>query len=116
MFDLLSLHMGFDLVEMHHIRILVMQVKKINLVGKQMSIEAALFNHRHVEPVRIAVDRARAHAAAGRLAAYDKAINTEAGQVGDQGRAKETAGPFLVDDQIAGLGFKFLLNLKVLAA
>src|SRR6185503_12332854 len=99
----LLLDLFFDLVEFHHIAVLVMQVEEVHLVRQQAAIENALLDDRYVVAEGIAVDAARAHAAASALAADDQTVDAELGQVSNQRRAEESAGALFENDHVARL-------------
>src|SRR5262245_36175811 len=61
---------------------------------------------------RVGIDAAGAHAAAGAFAANDEAVDTFLGQMRDEWSSKKAAGPFFVDDDIAGLRLEVLPNLE----
>ena len=98
-----AVEMRDDLVDVHHVGILVMQVEQIDLVREQAAVEAAFLHQHDVEAVRIGVDRRGAHAARGALAADDDGLDAELGQMRQQRRAVEAAGALLGDDDVAGL-------------
>src|SRR5215208_660023 len=71
------IEMRFDLLEMHHVDILVMKIEKIDLVDQFRTIERAFLHDRHVKAVRIGVHRAGANATRSALAADEQAANPE---------------------------------------
>ena len=83
--------------------ILVVHVEQVDLVREQAAVEAALLHQHHLVAVRIGVDRGRAHAARGALAAHDQRLDAELRQMRGQRRAEEHAGALLGDDDVAGL-------------
>src|SRR3989338_10615294 len=103
--------MFLHLFKMHHIGILVMQVKKTNFMGKDTSVKAALLHHDRMEAVRIGINHAGTDAAARALPANNQAVDPHSRQVGDQRRAEKSAGPLLVDDEIARLRLEGLMDL-----
>src|SRR4051812_23742250 len=103
-----------DIVDMHHVGILVVQVEQIDLVRDREAIEYALLGNRHVEAERPALDHACAHTAAGALAAYDQAVDAFLLQQHLQRRAAEGTGALLVDDALPGLGREVLVETVVI--
>ena len=54
---------GFDLVEMHHVDIFMMEVEQIDFVNQFRAVVRALLDDRYMKSVRIGVHRAGADAA-----------------------------------------------------
>src|SRR5213593_3022623 len=98
--------MLLDLVEMHHVRVFMIQIEETHLVREKTPVEATLLDDDRVKSVRVGIDDAGANAAARALAADDQAIRSHLGEVSHQRRAEETARPLLVNDEIAGFGLK----------
>ena len=67
----------FDFFELHDVGVFVMHVEEIDPVRQRTTIEYALFDNGNVIAERIGIDAARAHTAAGALAADDQAIYTQ---------------------------------------
>jgi EAL domain-containing protein (putative c-di-GMP-specific phosphodiesterase class I) len=63
--------MLFDLIEMHHVRILVVEIKETNLMGEDAPVKDALLRHHRMESVGIGINDAGADTTACALAAHD---------------------------------------------
>src|SRR3989338_1512588 len=109
----LQRQMVFDLFQMHHVGILVMQVEEVDLMGEKAPVEAALFHDHDMKAIGVRVHDARAHAAAGALAAHDQAVDPHAGQVRDYGSAEKAARPLLVDNEISRLRLEGLVYFVI---
>ena len=66
-----------DLVEMHDVDVLVMEIEKIDLMGELGAVEGALLDQRDMESRGVTVHRARAYTAGGALATDDETLNAE---------------------------------------
>ena len=73
----LLLDLFFDFFQLHHVGVLVVHVEEIDLVRQDAAVEDAFFDDGHVIAEGVAVDAARAHAAAGAFAADDQAVDAE---------------------------------------
>ena len=102
-----TVEMAHDLVDMQHVDVLVVHVEQVDLVREDAAVEAAFLDQRHVEAVRIGVDRGRAHAARGALAADDQALDAKLSEMRNQRRAEEHAGALLGDDDVLRLRLEF---------
>ena len=99
--------MRHHLADVQHIGVFMVQIEQVDLVRQRAAVEAAFLDQHHVKAVRVGVDRRRAHAARGALAADDQAVDAELAQVRDQRRAEEAGGALLIDDDFARLRCQF---------
>src|SRR6185295_5346528 len=83
---------GFDIIEVHHVDILMMQVEQIDLVDQFRTVVGAFLNDRNVKSVRIGVYRAGADAARRALAADNETADAKQIQVRQERRSLEDAG------------------------
>src|SRR5882672_5538364 len=90
-------------LDMHDVRIFMMQVEQVDLVVDHGAIVGAFLDHRIVKTVRIGIDGARAHAARGALSADDQAVDPFHLQMCDERRAEKSRGAFLIDDEFDSL-------------
>src|SRR5262245_31631889 len=105
-----GVEMRNDLVDVHDVDVLVMQVEQIDLMGELGAVEGAFLDQRDMEAGGIAVHRARAHAAGGALAADDQALDAEQREMREQRRALEDAGALLGDDDVFRLRGEFVID------
>src|SRR5262245_40249447 len=95
--------MGHHLIDVHHIRVLMVHVEQVDLVGQNAAVEAALLHQHDVKAQRIGIDYGRAHAAGGALAADDQRLHAELGEMRNERRAEEYARTLLGDDDVLRL-------------
>lgn len=77
-----------------------MHVKKVDLVTRNASIIGALLCHDGSKAIRKRVDDSGADASACCLPSHHYRVDSQIDEVGHERRAKECAGPLLVDDPI----------------
>src|SRR5687768_11356854 len=92
--------MGFNIVEMHHVDILMVKIEKIYFVDQFRAVERTFLDDRDVKTKRISVDRARADAARSALAAYNQTADTKEIQMREERCSLKNAGALLVDDDV----------------
>src|ERR1700733_8676019 len=78
---------------------------------ERATVEAALIDEHDVKAVRVSVDRARAQASRGALAAHHNRLDAELREMRDERRAEEGARAQLADDDVAGLRRELVLDL-----
>jgi len=83
------------LLQRQDIGIFLIHVEEIHGVSRLMSVEYALLDNHHTEPIGASINNARAHASARALAASNDCINVKSVQVPDQRGAPECAWPGL---------------------
>ena len=103
--------MPFDFFEVHDISVLVVHIKKVDLMGKGTTIKATLLYNHGVKPVRVCINNTGSNAAAGTFSANNQAVGAIPHQVSYKWRSEKHAGPFFIDYQISGLRPKFFPDL-----
>src|SRR4029077_19464297 len=99
-----------DLVEMHDVDVLVMEIEKIDLMGELGAVEGALLDQRDMESRGVAVHRTCAYTAGGALATDDETLNAEQREMREQRCTLEDAGTLLGDDDVFRLRKEFVID------
>ena len=99
-----------NLVEMHDVDVLVMEIEKIDLMGEFGAVEGAFLDQRDMESRRVTVHRTCAYTAGGAFAADDETLNAEQREMREQRRTLEDAGTLLGDDDVLRLRREFVID------
>ncbi len=90
--------MALDFFEVHDVCVLMVQVEKVDFVGKETAIKATLFHDHCMEPIRVSINDTGTNATARAFSTNNEAVNAMLDEVGDQRRSKKSAGPLFVND------------------